>query len=66
MITRGDEVLGLASGVPPENVRSILAAEARCLAMATMYVGLSGHYITDCKSVKDIARGGVRRATYGG
>ena len=60
VITRGDEVLGLARGVPPEYVRSIPAAEAWCLAMATMCVGLSGHYITDCKSVKDIARGGVR------
>ena len=65
-ITRGDEVIGLARGVPPEYVRSIPAAEAWCLAMATMYVGLGGRYVTDCKSVKDIARGGLQRATAGG
>ena len=65
-ITRGDEVLALARGVPPDYVRSIPAAEAWGLAMATMLVGMHGRYVTDCKEVKDVARSGVVRATSAG
>ena len=66
VITRGDDILGLARGVPPEYVRSILAVEAWGLAMASMLVGTNGRYFTDCKSVKDVARGGRVKATAAG
>ena len=41
-LAREDEILGLARGVPPEYVRSIPAAEAWGLAMASMIVGTCG------------------------
>ena len=66
VITRGDDILGLARGVPPEYVRSIPAVEAWGLAMASMLVGTNGRYFTDCKSVKDVARGGRVKATAAG
>ena len=63
-IVVGGEVVGSARGVPPPYVRSIPAAEAWALAMAVGSVDVAAaRFFTDCKSVRDLARAGMRRAT---
>ena len=67
VIVREGVVLGLARGIPPNYVKSIPAVEAWALAMAVEYVDVaSARIFTDCKSVRDLARGGMRRATAAG
>ena len=57
-------IVGSANGVPPHYVRSIPAVEAWALAMAVEHVDVeSSKFSTDCKSVRDMARAGMRRAT---
>ena len=64
VIVKEGAIAGLARGVPPAHVRSIPATEAWALAMAVERVALeSACFYTDCKAVKDLALGGVKRAT---
>ena len=63
-IAVGGVEVGSAHGNPPAYVRSIPATEAWALTMAIGYVDVgSSRFFTDCKSVRDVARSGMKRAT---
>ena len=67
VIVKEGKVVGSARGNPPPHVRSIPAAEAWALAMAVGHADVAtSRFLTDCKSVRDTARAGMKRATAAG